>query len=102
MYKGYKIIKGERFYKIVNSDGMACAVGTMCYLKNKTAKELIDELISRRTPEKPKIKIETVIVGGDAIVETQCFCPVCGCNLGKIFKYHHCPCGQVIDWKEFL
>ena len=53
--------------------------------------ELLEELVERATPKKPKSEKEIF-----------CLCPICKEFVGDEFdKNNYCPvCGQAIDWSE--
>lgn len=104
MYKGYKIIKGNRFYQIRDGTNKVCAVGTISNLEQKGTKKVINDFLLQRIPKTPHKKIETEIKNNELVVDVICTCGECGCNLGKksnLYKLCRCPnCSQEIDWSK--
>lgn len=101
MYKGYKKELVGGCYKIYNADGVACMTVTKEYLETRSFKAVIEGLLKRRSPKKPKKEFVTSVMDGKLSIQIRCFCPKCARYLGETddeYKYHHCPCGQVIDW----
>lgn len=104
MYKGHKIIRGTRFYQIRDKTEKVCGIGAMSYLEERTEKEVISEMLSRREPKPPHKRIETEVKNGELHVDIVRTCAECGCRLGRksdFYKFCRCPnCGQEIDWSE--
>ena len=103
MYKGYKIVKDQPFYKIIDRSGKVCATMTVSHADGKSERELVSEMIRKRTPKIPLKKFDGEIKDGQFVQDTIYSCPECGSEVGRqseTYKYHHCAnCGQVIGWE---
>ena len=104
MYKGYTKEKVGDIIKIYTPEGVVCRTVTTAYLKSKTEKAIIEEILKRLLPQKPKKEFKTSVIDGKLHIEMPCYCPCCKWYLGdatNFFKYNACcNCGQVIEWES--